>query len=85
MAFEWNRIHKWEDNIESQVTDSVYDYVMEYYGVDDIEELTDDQIEEIDAFRTDELNEYSPMQWGFSNLLSTLEDIQYQRDNEESN
>tara|TARA_B100001057_G_C22781696_1_gene923913 strand:+ start:73 stop:330 length:258 start_codon:yes stop_codon:yes gene_type:complete len=79
MAFEWHRIHKWEDNIESQVTDSVYEYVLEYYGVEEITDLTQEQIEEISGFR-EELNDYSPMQWGFSNLVNNWENEQYEDD-----
>jgi len=70
--YEWPRIHKAEENIESQVTDWVYDHVMEWFGVDDIVELTTEQIQQVEAFR-DELNEYSPMQWGFSNLINNWE------------
>jgi len=72
MAFEWHRIHKWEDNIESQATDAVFDYVMEFYGVEEITNLTQDQIDEVTAFRED-LNEYSPLQWGFTNLVNHWE------------
>jgi len=81
MSFEWRRIHKWEDNIENQVTESVYDYVFEYYGVTEVTELTEDQIKEIEDFR-DELNEYSPMQWGFSNLINNWESEKWEEENE---
>ncbi len=72
MAFEWNRIHKHEDNIEQDVNQRVYDYVLEYYAVESIEDLNGDQIAEIEQFR-EEYNEYSVMQIGFSNLLSEYE------------
>jgi len=81
MAFEWPRIHKWEDNIESQVTDAVFDYVMEFYGVEEITELTQEQIDEITAFR-EELNEYSPLQWGFSNLINHWENETWEEEDE---
>lgn len=71
MSFEWNRIHKWEDNIEREVTDSVFEYVCEYYGIDEVEDLTEDQLLEIIKFR-EELNEFSPIQIGFSNLIFTV-------------
>lgn len=74
MSFEWNRIHKWEDNIEREITDSVFEYVCEYYGIDDVDDLTKDQLLDIIAFR-EELNEYSPMQIGFSNLINQIEDM----------
>lgn len=81
MAFEWHRIHKWEDNIESQVTDAVFDYVMEFYGVENVAELTQDQIDEVTAFR-EELNEYSPLQWGFSNLINHWENETWEEEDE---
>lgn len=74
MSFEWNRIHKWEDNIEREITDSVFEYVCEYYGIDDVDDLTKDQLLEIIAFR-EELNEFSPIQIGFSNLINHMEDM----------
>ena len=72
MAFEWNRIHKHEDNIEQDVNQRVYDYVLEYYAVESVEDLDGDQIAEIEQFR-EGYNEYSVMQIGFSNLLSEYE------------
>jgi len=69
MAFEWPRIHKWEENIENQVTDAVYEYVLEFYGVSEVGELTEEQINEVSGFR-DDISEYSPMQIGFSNLVT---------------
>lgn len=81
MSFDWPRIHKWEERIESDVTDSVYEYVMEHYGVDEITELTEEQIKEVENFR-DELNEYSPMQWGFSNLINHWESETWEAENE---
>ena len=68
MSYDYPRIHKAEENIEHQVTDWVYEHVCEFFGVDDISELTEDQISEVEAFRN-ELNEYSPMQIGYSNVL----------------
>ena len=50
MAFEWNRIHKWEENIEREVTDAVYEYVCEYYEVDDISELSEEQIAQVEGY-----------------------------------
>ena len=80
MSFDWLRIHKWEENIEAQVTDSVYEYVCEFYGIEDIEELTHEQLSEIEGFR-DSLNEYSVMQIGFSNLINHVESIHWEKEN----
>jgi len=82
MAFEWGRIHKWEENIEREVTDAVRDYVVEFYGVEELAELTQEQIDEVMAFR-DELNEYSPMQWGFSNIYMEWENENWTPEEEE--
>ena len=68
MAFEWNRIHKWEDNFEREITDEVRNRVEETYGCE-VYELSPEQIREVEQFR-DELNEYSVMQVGFSNIIN---------------
>ena len=72
MSFEWNRIHKWEENHERNITEDVEEFICEHYGVESIEELTQDQIEELEVFRS-ELNEYSVMQIGFSNIINNWE------------
>jgi len=68
MAFEWNRIHKWEDNFEREITDEVRARVEATYGCE-VYELSPEQIREVEQFR-DELNEYSVMQVGFSNIIN---------------
>jgi hypothetical protein len=73
MSFEWSRIHKWEDNLYSYASDWVEEYVLDYYNAESIEDLTEDQIAELDEFRENELNEYSPLQAGFSNLINWWE------------
>jgi len=80
MASEWNRIHKYEDNFEREIIESVDEYVFEYYGVEELEELTDNQVSEIETFAS-ELNEYSVMQIGINNLMMRYEDVKYDREN----
>jgi hypothetical protein len=75
--FEWNRIHKWEDNIEQTVTEWVTEYITDYYEIDEIEDLSAEQVESIEAFR-DELNEFSVMQIGFSNVINWWENAMYE-------
>lgn len=75
MSYEYPRIHKAEENIEHIVTEWVEEHVLEHFGVDDIESLTEDEIDDILAFR-DDLNEYSPMQIGYSNLINYWESNQ---------
>ena len=75
MAFDWNRMHKWEENHERNITEDVEEYICEYYGVESIEDLTKEQIDKIEVFRS-ELNEYSIMQIGFSNVINNWENAQ---------
>ena len=77
MAFEWPKIYKVEEQIEQQSVDWVYEYVCEFYDVEDIEELTEEQINEIDKYR-DGLSSYSVMQFGFSNIINQWESAQYE-------
>ena len=76
MAFEWPKIYKSEEWFEQQATEWVFDYVCEFYDVEDIEELTELQIEEIVQYREYVLNAFSPMQLGFSNIISQWENAQ---------
>jgi len=78
MSFEWPRMHKWEENIEREVTDGVEEHVMEHYSVDDIANLTKEQIAEIQTWREEHVSEYSPMNWGFSNVYHRWEEENYE-------
>lgn len=77
MAFEWARIHKHEEQIEMDVAERVSDYVLEFYDVECIEDLTEQQIQEILAYR-DTLNEFSVMQWGFSDLINRWDSQEFE-------
>ena len=82
--FNWDKIHKWEENYERDITDDVIDYVCEYYEVRDIFDLTENQINDIENFRNNDLNEYSVMQVGFSNLMNQLDDPEFYDEEYES-
>ena len=73
MAFEWSDIHGWEENYESKIIDDVEATVTRYYGVDEVTELTREQINEIEHFKTEVLEDWSVMQVGFSSLISWWE------------
>ena len=73
MAFEWNDIHGLEENYESKIIDDVEATVTQYYGVDEVTELTREQINEIEHFKTEVLEDWSVMQVGFSSLISWWE------------
>ena len=82
MSFEWPRMHKWEENIERDVTEALEEQLMEHYGVDDVLELTAEQMDEVRAFREEYVSEYSPMNWGFSNVIMRYEDENYEEEEE---
>jgi len=80
--FSWDRIHKWEEDYERDITNDVIEYVCEFFTVDDIFDLTQDQINEIENFCNNDISEYSVMQIGFSNLLNQLDDPEFYDDDE---
>jgi hypothetical protein len=74
MTFEWNRIHKWEENHERSIIEDVEEYVCEFFDVEDIFDLTEEQINDIDNFRNNDISQYSVMQVGFSDIMMRLDD-----------
>lgn len=76
MAFEWHKMYKWEENYERNIDVDIEEYVCEQYGVDEISQLTQEQIEEIQAYQEEHVNEYSVMNGGFYRLYNKWEDEQ---------
>ena len=72
MAFEWN-INGFEENMEITISDAVFERVLEFYGVDEVEDLTENQMDEIEAYRSEHVHEYSVAQVGFQALLGRWE------------
>lgn len=68
MAFEWNRMHKWEENHERSITEDVEEYICEQFGIEDVLLMTVEQYQEVEAFA--EEYEFSIMHIGFSNVLN---------------
>ena len=68
MAFEWNRMHKWEENHERSITEDVEEYICEHYGIENVLFMTVEQYQEVEAFA--EEYEFSIMHVGFSNVLN---------------
>lgn len=83
-GFYWHRTHKIDEWVEREMIECVWDYVSEFYGVEEVTDLTEEQIEEIEAFRT-ELYEYHPLQYGFSWLISTHESETWEMEQENEN
>ena len=38
MSYDFPKVHKAEDNLMVEINDMVYDHILEFYGVDEIEE-----------------------------------------------
>ena len=72
MSFTQDRMYKWEENHQRSIDDDVEEYVLEHYGVGEVSELTQEQINAIVAFADE--NEYSIMRGGFYNLMNRWED-----------
>jgi hypothetical protein len=77
MAFKWNKMYKWEENHDRAIDEDVEEYISEYYKVEDIADLTREQITEIQLF-VENLNEHSVMINGFYRLLSRWDDEQWE-------
>jgi hypothetical protein len=84
MSFEWHRTHKILEWVEREMTECVEQYVLEHYGLEEIHELTEEQISELETFRDEELQEYHPLQMGFSNIISYWENYEPEEDDDES-
>lgn len=79
--FTVHRMHKSEEYIENQVTDWVTEWITEWFGIDEIDELTPEQLAEVQEFY-EGMNEYSPMCIGFSNIINYVENIHWEQDQE---
>ena len=66
-----DRIHKVTENAERDVYEHVVDYLMHVYKVDDVNELTEEQIDEIETYNFDVLiPQNNPLSCGFSMVIS---------------
>ena len=72
MKFEWNKIHKYEENFEREIREAVEEYVLEFYDIESVGELTEEDISSITDFKN-WIGEYSVMQIGFSELIAEWE------------
>ena len=73
MSYEWHRVHKVEENFCREISEVVYEHVLLHYGVDAVEDLTQEQIDEIETYRTCQLGEYSILQIGYSDIINMWE------------
>ena len=82
MKFEWHRMHKLDEWVEREVTEAVEERICDFFEIEDTNEMTQEQYEAVWKFREEEVNEYSPLQWGFSNVLNAWENYQYELEQE---
>ena len=76
--FDVPKIHKWADNIENTLTEWAEESISEHYGIDHMEDLTEDQISEIQAFVDNaEDSWYDWVCIGFRNVISWWENEHY--------
>ena len=73
MSYELKRVHKVEETFCREISDFVVDHVLGHYGVDAIEELTQEQIGEVESYRSCRLGEYSVLQVGYSDVIGIWE------------
>jgi hypothetical protein len=83
-GFYWHRTHKIDEWVEREMIECVWDYVSEFYGVEEVTDLSNEQICEIEAFR-EELFDHHPLQYGFSWLISTHESETWEMEQENEN
>ena len=77
MSFDWNRIHKHEEQVENDIFDRVSEQICSFYNVEDVADLTIEQMDEVRSFVDNDLSEYSIMQRGFTDVFNYWEDNQW--------
>ena len=81
MAFEVYKQHKLEDRLEQEVYEWVGWAIQEQYGVEEFEELTEEQVDEISAYANSDESEYfAPYVCG---VLNTICNNWYEENNSE--
>lgn len=70
MSFEWNRMHKTEDNILNEIDSLVEEYILDYYNVDCYCDLTEEHLKEIEEFIDSPANQHSILSSGFYTILN---------------
>ena len=71
--FEWFRMHKDEEHLEREAYSCVESAICTCYDVEDITTLTQEQWDDIMAWREENVNEYSPMYGGFADVYNVWE------------
>jgi len=72
MSYDWPKMYKAEEQVEQTVIDHVTWHVCEFFEVEEVSELTREQIDSVRDF-WDNMNEYSPMNMGYSHVINCWE------------
>ena len=75
MGFNWGRVHKHEEQIENDIFERVSEQVCSYYEVENVEDLTEQQISEVQQWALDDLGSSSVIQIGITDLINYWENI----------
>jgi len=75
-TFEWPLMDEWEEEIRNKVRDEAAEYLLEYYNIQNVDELTKDQVSAIRNFIDNPDNKYSLMCQGLANIIMWLEDLE---------
>ena len=71
--FDWARMYKDEEHLEREAQSCVEHAISTHFDIEDIDELTQDQWDEIMAWREENVSEYSPMYGGFADVYNVWE------------
>ena len=78
--YTFYKTHKVEDWVSNQMYEAVFDHITEWFGVEELIEITQEQMDEIVDFRENRLNEYSPLQMGYTDVIGQWENETWERD-----
>ena len=82
MSYEYLKAHKTEDWVAREMFECVCESIIHHFGVEDPNDLTVEQMDEVVHYRENVLNEYSPIQMGFSDVIGMWENAQWEKENE---
>ena len=71
--FDCPQVYKWDKNIREQLRENVEEYVLEYYDVTGIDDLTEQQIDEIQHFVDLPENQFSLVCDSLSDIIEWWE------------
>ncbi len=71
--FDWQRMYKAEEHIEREAYSAVEHEICNQLDVEDVSNLTQEQMDQVMAWREENVNEYSPMYVAFQDVYNVWE------------